>query len=537
MPVPHGTLTVPVPHAPGYELTRLLGQGATSMVWLATRNTDGHRVAVKCLGNAPDSGSDSAGILSARQAAREGRILATLQHDHLVKVHDVVMLGAGGGFGVVMDYAAGGSLANLMGARGRLGIGETVTILTPVAQALAYLHSQGTVHGDISPGNVLFTAEGKPLVGDFGVALAVGGAHDGYSAGTPGFVDPSAQGMSRSEVLQPQRDVYSVAALGWYCLTGMVPETAKLRPPLSLLVPGIPKGLAAALEAGLDPDIHVRPTARELAKAIYRSAPPQPVDLAGSVHPSVIPELLTRREAGGRSQPGCRSLGTVLHRWRRSLLTLPRLPRKWRLSRKRELTRGHRLPRKDKALALLFSAVAVLLAVSVAALWQANLEDGSAAGERRVGVREVTMVGNKEQHGIPEAMSAALHSEDPLVAVPALSAVRDLALGHHRLELLALVNAPGSPAEAADLVLIRQLEADGTLLAGLVTNLSAVTVLGDPAGGQVVVGLTVQTSSYEERDASHTLLRSNPAGTAREMRLVLVRAEGTWKLSEILPPA
>ena len=73
-----------------------------------------------------------------------------------------------------MDYAPGGSLRQLVGARGRLSVGETVTVLTPIAQVLAYLHGRGFTHGDVSPGNVLFTAHGKPLLADLGVARMVG---------------------------------------------------------------------------------------------------------------------------------------------------------------------------------------------------------------------------------------------------------------------------------------------------------------------------------------------------------------------------
>ena len=80
------------------------------------------------------------------------------------------MVSLAGTVGLIMDYAAGGSLGQLVAGRGELGPGETVTVLTPIAQALAYLHGQGFTHGDVSPGNVLFTAHGKPLLADLGVA-------------------------------------------------------------------------------------------------------------------------------------------------------------------------------------------------------------------------------------------------------------------------------------------------------------------------------------------------------------------------------
>ena len=130
---------------------------------------------------------------------------------------------ADGGLGLVMDYAAGGSLAQLVNCRGPLGVGEAVTVLTPIAQALGYLHGKGFMHSDVAPGNVLFTAHGKPLLADLGITRMVGDAAATFPAGTDGFLDPAPVDALRAG-LQPERDVYSAAAVGWYCLTGKAPE-------------------------------------------------------------------------------------------------------------------------------------------------------------------------------------------------------------------------------------------------------------------------------------------------------------------------
>ncbi len=251
---------------------------------------------------------------------REVRILSVLDHEHLVKAHDVVRLEgeAAGSLGLIMDYAAGGSLGQLVAGRGSLGPGETVTVLTPIAQALAYLHGQGFTHGDVSPGNVLFTAHGKPLLADLGVARMVADARAVPDAGTEGFRDPAPVDAVRAG-LQPERDVYSLAALGWYCLTGRAPEPGAQRPPLPLLVPGVPAALAAALESGLHEDRRLRPSAAELASAVHRSAVAAPVDLSVSVHPTVIPQLLTRRIPArhGAGAAGRTSSGPCRGRFRR----------------------------------------------------------------------------------------------------------------------------------------------------------------------------------------------------------------------------
>ena len=320
-----GPLGRAAPEVPGYVVGRELGRGGSASVWLVREERTLREFAVKCfdppevLSPPVHDAGDPGMVRRDREDSvrRELRILSTLDHDHLVKAHDVVRLrgAADGGLGLVMDYAAGGSLAQLVNCRGPLGVGETVTVLTPIAQALGYLHGKGFMHSDVAPGNVLFTAHGKPLLADLGVTRMVGDAAGSFLAGTDGFLDPAPVDALRAG-LQPERDVYSAAAVGWYCLTGKAPERGPNRPPLSLVVPDVPAALASALEAGLKEDRRERPTALEFAAAIYRSADAAPVDLAGAVHPTVLPELLTRRNL-----PPSRTArrAAKLRAWRRRL--------------------------------------------------------------------------------------------------------------------------------------------------------------------------------------------------------------------------
>ena len=200
------------PAVDGYDVGRWLGRGGSATVWLATERSTGRRVALKCF--AP--GGRAAGEADGPDAEmrREVRILSALDHDHLVHVHAVVHLelpdgagaGGGSGLGLVLDYAPGGSLGALVAGRGRLGAGETVTVLAPIAQALDYLHAHGFTHGDIAPGNVLFTAHGKPLLADLGVARMVADPATAVEHGTEGFRDPAPVDAVRAG-LQPERDV------------------------------------------------------------------------------------------------------------------------------------------------------------------------------------------------------------------------------------------------------------------------------------------------------------------------------------------
>lgn len=287
------------PEVRGFSVDRLLGQGGSASVWLVRQERTGHVFALKCFGRggeAEDTDGFPPGALTADGVRREINTLSVLAHPHLVRGHEVVTVRDSSGErpALLMEYASGGSLAALVAARGQLTVGETVTVLTPLAQVLAYLHRKGMTHSDVSPGNILFTGQGKPLLADLGITRMVGDPGGGSGRGTPGFTDPAPVDAVRAG-LRPEGDVYAAAAVGWFCLTGSAPPRSSLRPPLALLRPEVPKELAAALESGLNEDRRLRPAATELATAVYRSAAPLPLDLAPAVHPTVIPELMTRR--------------------------------------------------------------------------------------------------------------------------------------------------------------------------------------------------------------------------------------------------
>lgn len=386
-----------------------------------------------------------------------------------------------------------------------------------------------------------------PLLADFGVAAKVGDTPH-LGVGTPGFMEPVSEPLLNGDIsrntIQPQRDVYALGAVGWYCLTGTTPEQEQDRPPLSLLVPEVPKALAAALEAALSADPRKRPSARELGTAIFRSAAPEALDLSGAVHSSVIPELLTRREILGRSpRRATRSLGRTtrwLKIWLRSLpflpgRTVPTIERVRRMSRRRGGGLGRRL--------LLVALIGALIGTGLWILWQQS-STTTAMVQQAAMESGVADPGEPAElpHGLdpaeapdlPAALAAGLQSEDPLVAVTALSAVRDLALGERRLGLLDLVNAPGSQAEATDKQVGDYLRDSGSAFVGLHTALTGLTVEGASQPDHVLVQVTATTSGYEERLASGAVVRTGGAGTPQQLRLDLVRSDGRWRISGIL---
>jgi serine/threonine protein kinase len=558
------------PRLPRFTVGRELGRGGSSTVWLVTEERTGRDFALKCFLTGPAQEGQPTEASGEEAIRREVRILSVLEHQHLIKAHDAVRFegssaGPGGGLGLLVDYAPGGSLEQLVTSRGKLSIGETVTVLTPIAQVLGYLHGKGFTHSDVSPGNVLFTGHGKPMLSDVGVARMVGDASPVPDLGTAGFMDPTPVDAVRAG-LQPERDVYSVAALGWYCLTGEPPRRTVDRLPLSLLRPEVPGELAAALESGLNEDRRLRPTAAELATAVYRSASPLPVDLAASVHATVIPELLTRRRlperSGGAVRNSLRALGRRIStsRWSvlfgaRQVLPFPEgeEPRAKGAGKHETDThsmhgkhsrRGSRAPGprpgSGRARGIIRLAAAASTVVA-AAIWAAGafgpdgLWSGPAAGQEPASVSSEAAAADATGTGIPDHVSAQLGSADPVQAAHGLAWIRSLAFSSGRLELLDQVNAPGSAAFAADERIRGRLQEAGHVLTGFTSTLSNVQLQQGSSAGRAVVGVTSATSSYEERDLSGAVVAAGAAEEGQELRLVLVPVDGRWRIMEILP--
>lgn len=200
----------------GYVVDDRLGDGATGTVWRAHPVGQPDRmVALKQL----KDGADRSDLERLRQ---EGAILALLDHPHIVKVLEVV--DNDDGVVVVMEHAAGGSLEDLLAHHGPLSVEQAVAVVAAIADAASAAHREGVVHGDIKPSNILFTADGKPLLADFGVAQVSGPAPAGAIRGTPGYLAPEVlEGASWSA----QRDVYSLGVVCYEAIVGVPPHVGE----------------------------------------------------------------------------------------------------------------------------------------------------------------------------------------------------------------------------------------------------------------------------------------------------------------------
>ena len=268
----------PTPVVPGYVLEELLGRGGSGAVWRARPRGGGPAVAVKVLVRGDPERQE-----------REARLLADLDHPHLVRLHEVVRherRGAAAEVALVLDLLGGGSLAALLARRGRLRPGEVVTTVAPVAAALAHAHDRGVVHGDLSPGNVVFTAEGRPVLTDLGTARVVGDA--ARAEFTPAYVDPV---VARGGAPGPASDVFGVAAAAFHALTGVAPwnaadvgstvsvAAAGELPDLVQLAPEAPEELVRVVLRGLSSEPHQRGSAAAFALDLRHACRPEPVRL------------------------------------------------------------------------------------------------------------------------------------------------------------------------------------------------------------------------------------------------------------------
>lgn len=263
------------PHIPGYDVRAPLGQGTGGSVWRAERRADGLPVALKVV--RPVGGEVSA-------ALREAAVLASVRHPHVLHLYDVLPIidpdtGRPDAVVLVTQLAAGGSLGQVLSRRRLLSPGELVTVLQPVSGALADLHALGTVHGDLSTGNILFREDGMPLVADLGTARVVG------EEGLVGVGTGAGDGMVAPEVLEGfpatrESDVYQLGALAWLCLVGDPPGPGFERPALVEVSPDLPELLIDLVDRAMAPQPEDRPDAEELALALHAVAAPLPVEVA-----------------------------------------------------------------------------------------------------------------------------------------------------------------------------------------------------------------------------------------------------------------
>lgn len=212
-------------------LQRLIGRGGMGAVYLAQQTRPHRVVAVKVLmpGVTLESKTNTEFLARFR---READAVAALDHVNILPIYEY---GEQGEIAyLVMPYVTGGTLRERLEENGILSLAAIVPIVEQAAAALDCAHAKGIVHRDLKPGNILFHADGRVLLADFGLAKvlkdvtdkerhsASGGAltSAGMIIGTPEYLSPE-QGTGQS--IDYRSDIYSLGVMLYQMLVGRVP--------------------------------------------------------------------------------------------------------------------------------------------------------------------------------------------------------------------------------------------------------------------------------------------------------------------------
>jgi class 3 adenylate cyclase len=207
----------------GYRLTRKIGSGGMTEVYLAVRDGDGLPVVLKVL--------DAAGKATSEHLSRfiqEYALLSKIEHPHVIRIYDQ-------GFTddhayIAMEYFERGDLRSEL--RAGMKQPRVLEIVAQVARALEAVHERGIIHRDLKPENIMLRPDGTVALADFGVAksmmqpenIALAETRHGDVVGTPYYLSPEqAAGLT----ITPATDLYSLGVMMYEMLTGERPYKAE----------------------------------------------------------------------------------------------------------------------------------------------------------------------------------------------------------------------------------------------------------------------------------------------------------------------
>lgn len=297
-----------------YELHELLGRGGMGAVYRGVQNSLFREVAVKVV--MPEFAQQPGYV---ERFTREAKVAASLEHPHIVPVYDYG--NENGVTYVVMRLLSGGSLAQRLedieaGKTPLPSLAEVAALLNQLAGALDYAHSEGVIHRDIKPNNVMFDSRGIPYIVDFGLAKLLDTqdalTRSGQTLGTPAYMPPE---QWQAGSVTAAADQYALAVLIYEVLTGHQPfEAASLhqliymhlhQPPPSPNVwrEDVPEAVSLVLEQALAKNPEGRfPSVAAFAEA-FEAATRLPSDSTASWTPPVIPDTGPQTATAAQAAP------------------------------------------------------------------------------------------------------------------------------------------------------------------------------------------------------------------------------------------
>lgn len=210
-----------------YKIEERIGRGGMAEVYRGYQENLERYVAIKVMHTFLMAEEDFL-----QRFKREARAMASLSHPNIVRVFDFDVY-TKESYYLVMEYIDGGTLKEKLEALlqndEKIPLEQSVTMITEVADALAYAHRRGMVHRDIKPANIMLRSEsGQAVLTDFGIVKLIGNQSMAYTAtgaliGTPAYMSPEqALGQSGDERV----DIYSLGVLLFQMVTNQLPFAA-----------------------------------------------------------------------------------------------------------------------------------------------------------------------------------------------------------------------------------------------------------------------------------------------------------------------
>jgi hypothetical protein len=243
---------------PSYEVGEEIGRGAWGVVIAGRHRELGREVAVKQL---PRAFGEDPSVKSRFRS--EAKLLASLDHPHIVPVYDFVE--HGGVCLLVMERLTGGTVWSRFKSEG-LSQPDACAVVLATCAGLHHAHEMGILHRDVKPENLMFSKQDVLKVTDFGIAKVVGGSatmatRTGFVLGTPAYIAPE---QAEGSELSPATDVYAAGTILYELLSGSLPFPEASDPvsalyrrihtdprPLLDSAPGIPPPLAEIVERAI----------------------------------------------------------------------------------------------------------------------------------------------------------------------------------------------------------------------------------------------------------------------------------------------
>jgi hypothetical protein len=247
-----------------FEYVRHLGHGGMAEVYLARDRFHEREVALKVVRGAQSPSEDRKQF--EHLWMNEMRLAGRLTHPYILEIHEAGT--EGGQSFLVMEFLSGGTLATYTSHDTLLPPSRVADVVFKLCHALEYANTQGMLHRDVKPANVLLAADGTPKISDFGAAYLVGEEHTQViDVGTLAYMPPEHFEGAEPSV---QHDIYATGVMAYNLLTGAFPHNAQAQAdiivekvrgtpvPLASRRPNLPPSLVAAIERAMHRDLAVR---------------------------------------------------------------------------------------------------------------------------------------------------------------------------------------------------------------------------------------------------------------------------------------